>query len=93
MNLLLTITYNSGEQVTYVAKAPEWAKWERETGNTISQAKEKLGIWDLMFLAWNANKRENAGKPIKPFEIWMDTVAEIVSKVGDADPKVIQQEA
>jgi hypothetical protein len=93
MNLLLTITYNSGEEVTYTAKAPEWAKWERETGNTISQAKEKLGIWDLMFLAWNANKRENAGKPIKPFEIWMDTVAEVVSKVGDANPKVIQQEA
>ncbi len=93
MNLLLTITYNSGDEVTYTAKAPEWAKWERETGNTISQAKEKLGIWDLMFLAWNANKRENAGKPIKPFEIWMDTVAEVVSKVGDANPKVIQQEA
>ena len=90
MNLLLTITYNSGEEVTYNAKAPEWAKWEKETGFTISQAKEKLGVWDLMFLAWNANKRENAGKPIKPFDVWMDTVSEIVSKVGGADPKATQ---
>jgi hypothetical protein len=90
MKLLLTITYNSGDEITYVAQAPEWAKWEKETGFTITQAKEKLGVWDLMFLAWNANKRENAGKPIKPFDSWMDTVADVVSKVGDADPKATQ---
>ncbi len=51
MKLPITIEYNSGEQATYVAQPPEWAKWEKQTGHTISQAKEKLGMWDLMFLA------------------------------------------
>jgi hypothetical protein len=52
----------------------------------------KLGIWDLMFLAYHAHKRELAGdKPIKPMDIWMETVADVI--VGDGhDPKVIQKE-
>ena len=91
MKLPITIEYNSGESVTYTAQPPEWAKWEKQTGHTISQAKEKLGMWDLMFLAYNAHKREAAGKPVKGFEVWMETVADVI--VGDADPKVIQQEA
>jgi hypothetical protein len=91
MKLAITIEYNSGEQATYYAQPPEWAKWEKSTGNTISQAKDKLGMWDLMFLAYNALKREAAGKPVKSFEVWMETVADVI--VGDADPKAIQQEA
>jgi hypothetical protein len=91
MKLPITIEYNSGEQAIYVAQPPEWAKWEKTTGHTISQAKEKLGMWDLMFLAYNAHKREAAGKPVKGFEVWMETVSDVI--VGDADPKVIQQEA
>ncbi len=84
--------YNSGEQATYIAQPPEWAKWEKQTGNTIGQASEKLGIWDLMFLAYHAHKRELAGdKPIKPMDIWMETVADVI--VGDANPKAIKQEA
>jgi hypothetical protein len=91
MKLPITIEYNSGEQATYIAQPPEWAKWEKSTGHTISQAKEKLGMWDLMFLAYNAYKREAAGKPVKPFEAWMETIAEVI--VGDADPKATPQEA
>jgi hypothetical protein len=60
--------------------------------DTIGQASEKLGIWDLMFLAYHAHKREVAGsKPIKPMDIWMETVADVI--VGDADPKATKQEA
>ena len=92
MKLPITIEYNSGEQATYIAQPPEWAKWEKQTGNTIGQAKDKMGIWDLMFLAYHSLKRESAGKPVKPFEAWMESVADVV--VGDdADPKVIRKEA
>jgi hypothetical protein len=60
--------------------------------HVISQASEKLGMWDLMFLAYNAHKREAAGsKPVKPFEAWMETISDVI--VGDADPKVTKQEA
>jgi hypothetical protein len=91
MKLQINIEYNSGEQATYTAQPPEFAKWEKASGNIISQASEKIGMWDLMFLAYNAHKREAAGKPVKPFEVWMETIADI--QVGDANPKAIQSEA
>lgn len=88
MKLAITITYNSGEEATYVAQPPEWAKWEQKTSNIISQASEKIGVSDLMFLAYHAHKREAAGKAVKPYEVWMETVADI--QVGDVNPKAIQ---
>ena len=91
MKLPITIEYNSGEQATYIAQPPEWAKWEKQTGNTIGQAQDKMGISDLMFLAYHAHKREAAGKPVKPYDIWMVTVTDVI--VGDANPKATQQEA
>jgi hypothetical protein len=91
MKLPITIEYNSGETATYTAQPPEWAKWEKTTGHTISKAQEVIGIWDLMFLAYNAYKRENAGKPVKSYEIWSETVADV--RAGEEDPKVTSAEA
>jgi hypothetical protein len=91
MKLPITIEYNSGESATYIAQPPEWAKWEKQTGHTLSKAQEVIGIWDLMFLAYNAHKRESAGKPVKPFEIWMETVADV--STGLSDPKATSLEA
>ncbi len=91
MKLPITIEYNSGEQATYVAQPPEWAKWEKDRGVTISQAQEKMGISDLMFLAYHAHKREAAGKAVKAYEVWCETVTDVI--VGDANPKATQQEA
>jgi len=91
MKLPITIEYSSGEQATYIAQPPEWAKWEKFSGNTIGQAQDKMGISDLMFLAYHAHKREAAGKPVKPYDIWMETVTDVI--VGDANPKATQQEA
>ena len=84
----ITITYNSGEQATYVAQPPEYAKWEKTTGKSLN---DLGGVWDVMFLAYNAMKREMAGKPVKSFEVWMETVADI--EVVNRDPKVSQSEA
>ena len=91
MKLPITIEYMSGEIGTYTAQPPEWAKWENKTGYTISQAQEKIGIADLLFLAWNAMKRESGGKPVKSFEIWCETVSNVTT--GDEDPKVTPPEA
>jgi hypothetical protein len=91
MKLPITIEYMSGESATYTAQPPEWAKWEQKTSLTISQAQEKIGISDLLFLAWNAMKREAGGKPVKGYEIWCETVADV--QVGDNDPKVTEPEA
>jgi len=91
MKLPITIEYMSGDSGTYTAQPPEWAKWENKTGYTISQAQEKIGISDLLFLAWNAMKRESGGKPVKPFEIWCETVSDV--KTGDESPKATPPEA
>ena len=91
MKLPITIEYNDGVQATYVAAPPEWVKWEKQTGNTIAQAQDKIGISDLVFLAYHAMKREAAGKPIKPIEIWTETISEVI--VGEANPKATQSEA
>jgi hypothetical protein len=88
MKLPITIEYSSGEQATYIAQPPEWAKWEKQTGNIIGQAQEKMGISDLMFLAYHAHKREAGGKPVKPYDAWVETITDVV--VGDANPKATQ---
>ena len=90
MKLPISIEYTAGNTETYIAQPPEWAKWEGKTGFTIQQAQEKIGIADLMFLAYHAMKRESAGKPVKPFEIWSETVADVTT--GDNDPKAISAE-
>lgn len=88
MKSQINITYNSGEEGIYYAQPPEFAKWEKATGKNIS---ELGGVWDILFLAYNAMKREAAGKPVKSFEVWMDTVANVETVA--ADPKVTQSEA
>ena len=92
MKTNITIEYTSGEVATYVAAPPEWCKWENKTGFTITQAAEKIGVSDLLFLAYHAMKREAAGKPIKPIEVWTETIADVV--VGEnQDPKATGSEA
>ena len=89
MKLPITIEYSNGDQITYTAAPPEWVKWEKHTGHTIAQ--EKIGISDLVFLAYHAMKREAAGKPVKPIDIWTETISEVI--VGEANPKATQSEA
>jgi hypothetical protein len=91
MKLPITIEYMSGESETYTVQPPEWAKWEQKTGSTISQAQEKIGMADLLFLAYHAMKRAAGGKPVKTLEIWSETVADVT--VGDVVPKATPLEA
>ena len=92
MKLPIQIDYTDGTLGTYTAHPPEFAKWENKTGFTISQAQEKIGISDLLFLAYYAMKREAAGKPVKPYEAWIETVVEV--KVGEGEsPKATSAEA
>lgn len=91
MKLPITIEYTDGKSETYVAQPPEWRKWEKDSGFTIQQAQEKVGISDLMFLAYHAMKRESAGSPVKPFDVWCETVSDVTT--GDNDPKVTSAEA
>jgi hypothetical protein len=84
----ITIKYNDGSENTYLVRPPDYAKWEMTTKKVISNFG---GMWDILFVAHSAMKRDAGGKPVKPLEIWMETVADV--EVGSDDPKVIQEEA
>jgi hypothetical protein len=76
MKLQIKITNNSGDENIYTAQPPEFRKWELDTKQKIG-ANPELGISDLMFLAYHAAKRENAGKPMLALDVWCETVADI----------------
>ncbi len=65
---------------------PDFAKWELATKKTIS---EFSGIYDILFIAHSAMKREAAGKPVKPLEAWMESIVDV--EVGDDNPKAISE--
>jgi hypothetical protein len=87
MRLPITIEFTNGERETYTALPPEWMKWEQKNGTTIQSVSERLGIGDLMFLAYHAMKREAAGKTVKPFEVWCESVTDIDMGASE-NPKV-----
>ena len=70
----ITISYQSGDKATYVAYPPDFAKWEMATKKSIT---EFNGMWDILFVAHSAMKREAAGQPVKPLDAWMESVADI----------------
>ena len=91
MKLEITIEHHSGECVVHTASVPEWQKWEIKFGRSIQEVGNNLGVNDILFLAWNAMKREAGGKAVKPYEIWCETVSDFL--IGDDLPKDTQPEA
>jgi hypothetical protein len=47
-------------------------------------------MYDLLFVAHSAMKREAGGKPTKSLEIWMESIVDI--EVGTDSPKAISEE-
>lgn len=92
MKTQITITYFNGESESFTASTPEFVKWERKTGLKVTQLGENVGLDDLLFLAYNAKRRENPSQAIKPYEIWCDTVDDIRSVETD-NPKATPSEA
>jgi len=80
MRTELEVTFISGEVATYVAANPEWVKWERKFQTTVNEVDSKLGLEGLNFLAYHAMKREAGGNPVKPIEVWIETVESITTK-------------
>jgi len=84
----ITIKYNDGSEQTYQVRPPDYARWEMTTKKVISQFG---GMYDILYVAHSAMKRDAGGKPVKPLDVWMETVADV--EVGDADPKAIPEGA
>jgi len=84
----IIIKYNDGSEQTYEVRPPDYARWEMTTKKVISQFG---GMYDILYVAHSAMKRDSGGKPVKPLDIWMESVSDV--EVGDADPKAIREEA
>jgi len=84
----ITIKYNDGTETTYQVRPPDYARWELTTKKVIAQFG---GMWDILYVAHSAMKRDAGGKPTKSLDVWMESVADV--EVGDESPKVIQEEA
>ena len=84
----ITIKYIDGSEETFMVRPPDYARWEMATKKVISQFG---GMYDILFVAHSAMKREAGGKPIKALDIWMESILDI--EVGAEDPKVTPGEA
>jgi hypothetical protein len=88
MQQQITIKYNDGLEEQYQVRPPDYARWEMATKKVISQFG---GMWDILFVAHSAMKREAGGKPVKTLDVWMENVADV--EVGTDSPKAILEEA
>ena len=88
MQQQITIKYNDGSEDTYQVRPPDYAKWEMATKKVIS---DFGGMWDILFVAHSAMKRDAGGKPTKTLDVWMESVADV--EVGTDSPKAMQEEA
>lgn len=87
MKLGITVTYHSGESESATVLPPEWIKWETKTQRKITDvSNDHLGLSDLAFLAYSALKREKAGQPMKPYDVWIETIADL-DVVSSESPK------
>jgi hypothetical protein len=88
MQQQITIKYIDGTETSYMVRPPDYARWEMATKKVISQFG---GMWDILYVAHSAMKREAGGKPTKTLDVWMESIDDV--EVGGEDPKVIQEEA
>lgn len=88
MQQQITIKYNDGLEEQYQVRPPDYARWEMATKKVISQFG---GMWDILFVAHSAMKREAGGKPVKTLDVWMENVADV--EVGTDTPKATLEEA
>lgn len=87
MQQSITIKYADGSETTYTVRPPDYARWEMTTKKVISQFG---GMWDILYVAHLAYKRDAGTKATKPFEAWMESVSDV--EVGDGDPKAMSAE-
>lgn len=83
----ITIKYADGSETTYTVRPPDYARWEMTTKKVISQFG---GMWDILYVAHLAYKRDAGSKTTKPFDAWMESVSDV--QVGDGDPKATSAE-
>ena len=74
LEIVITV---GGTDTAYKIDPPEWIKWERHTGKSITSAADELGMSDLAFLAYHAMKRQAGGAVIPTLDAWIETIEDL----------------
>ena len=82
MKIKLNIKTVEGEEQEVLAIVPDFIAWERHSKRKISDLVNAIAMEDMAFLAHSSLKRQGN---VKPFDAWIQTVAEI--EMSDEDPK------
>lgn len=88
MKKSISIEFNDGTNATYTAYPPDFTKWELHTKKSIG---DFTGMHDILWVAHSAMKREAAGKPVKSFDVWIESI--IGLDVDTDTPKAMSEEA
>lgn len=88
MKKAITIKFNNDTEETYTAYPPDFTRWELHTKKSIA---DFAGMHDILWVAHSAMKREAAGKPVKPFDAWIESITDI--EVDSENPKAMSVEA
>ncbi len=86
MKKSIVIKFNDGTESIYTAYPPDYTKWELHTKKSISDFE---GMHDILWVAHSAMKREAAGKPVKPFEAWIESIIDV--DVDNDIPKAMSE--
>ena len=82
MKIKLNIKTIEDEELEVVAIVPDFIAWERHSKRKISDLVNAIAMEDMAFLAHSALKRQGN---VKPFDGWVQSIAEI--EMSDEDPK------
>ena len=88
MKKSIKIKYQDGTESSHIAYPPDFTRWELHTKKSLS---DFAGMHDILWVAHSAMKREAAGKPVKPFDVWIESIIEI--DVDNDTPKAMSEEA
>lgn len=81
MRAEISVTYSNNTTEQCEAIIPDFVAWERHTKRRTSDLAQGIGIEDIAYLAWHANKR--TGNTSAPFDKWLENVTDLDIEVGD----------
>lgn len=82
--LPITVTLeDDAEPRTLVAQPIDFVMWERHTGRAMSDLGSRVGMEDLAYLAWSADRRSPGEHP--PFDVWLRRVVDLEEQESDGE--------
>lgn len=84
MRLPIDVTFEGDTEPTRLVAQPiDFVMWERHTKRRMSDLVDGVGMEDLAYLAWSADRRSPGEHP--PFDVWLKRVHDL-DESDDGEP-------